>query len=151
MADSDPHIQPGFAGVVGPVITAENLDGKLVRTVAPGFIPLNSSGQPAGPTAAAQDTTGSTKPALLTFLGHQLGLAVDTSTALIVPPGTRYAQIQARAQAVRYRYDGATTPPTASSGLTLAAGAELDTDVDLTAFRAIGVIAGAFLDVAYFS
>lgn len=41
MADSDPHIQPGFDGVVGPIITAESLDGKQVRVVVPGFATLD--------------------------------------------------------------------------------------------------------------
>lgn len=110
---------------------------------------------PATPiTAAAQDSTGAMKAPVYTFISHQLGVAVDTSTGLTVPAGTRFAIIQARAQAVRYRYDGVTTAPTATSGMTLPAGMELTADVGqagLTPMRFIGAAAGAFLDVAYFS
>lgn len=48
MADADPKIQPGFQGVVGPTIVAEDLNGKQVRTVVPGFVPLSANGQVAG-------------------------------------------------------------------------------------------------------
>lgn len=104
--------------------------------------------------AAAQDSTGAMKAPVYTFLGHQLGVAVDTSTGLTVPAGTRYAIIQARAQAVKYRYDGSTTAPTSTVGMSLAAGGELAVDVGqagITAMRFISATAGALLDVAYFS
>lgn len=132
-----------------------NASGSPQGVVIEGATGLN--GEPtalSGPSAAALDATNAQKPPILTFLGHQLDVAVTTSAGLTVPAGTRYAIIQAKGAAVKYRYDGATTPPTATVGMSLANGQELAVDVGQTAINAMRFIQAAptaTLDVAYFS
>lgn len=148
-------LNPDGDYTVGQIVDATDLSGRAVRAVVPAFIATTASGDSpvATPvTAAAQDATGAMKAPTYTFLGHQLGLAVDTSTGLTVPATTRYAIVQARAQAVKYRYDGNTTAPTSTVGMSLAAGGELAVDVvGIANMRFISATAGALLDVAYFS
>jgi hypothetical protein len=150
-----------YDGASGPEIeipATRASDGAAVTERVPGMFLVDANGTPAAfpptpVTAAAQDSTGAMKPADLTFLGHQLDVAITTSNGLTVPNGTRYAVIQAKgAAAVKYRYDGVTTAPTASVGMTLPANSELAVDITALAnMRFIQAAASAVLDVAYFS
>jgi len=114
---------------------------------------VDPTGLYAGASASARDANGVTKAPTYTFLSHQLNVAIDSSTPLpTIPIGAKYAQIQAAVQNARYRYDGATTPPTASSGMRLLANSELACDVaDLSTMRFISETPGALLNIAYFS
>lgn len=87
-------------------------------------------------------------------LGYQQIASLATSTGLTLPTNNTnfgnptYAIIQAEAQAVRWRDDG--TAPTASVGMTIAAGGELRYDGNLNAIRFIEVTASAKLNVSYY-
>ncbi len=110
-----------------------------------------------GEIGIADDEILSVKAASYTPLGHQqiLSAALVSSSALTVPTGATTAIVQNNGTtAVRFRYDGATTPPTASIGQRLTAGAVLTLDVGnvgLTSTRFIYEASGAILDIAYFS
>lgn len=122
------------------------------------IVQVDSSGNPlAAASSTALDSTNVVKAPTYTYKGAQLALACDTAVGLTVPSGTRYAQIQAAVQNVRYRYgadDGTITPtnPTASSGMRLLSGSELVCDVaTISNMRFIAETAGALLNVSYFS
>lgn len=86
-------------------------------------------------------------------LGYQQIEVLTSSVGLTLPTtgGVQpvYAIIQAEAQAVRWRDDGAA--PTASIGMTIPAGSELRYDGDLTKIRFIEVTATAKLNVSYYA
>jgi hypothetical protein len=141
-------------------LTAYRQAGKTeIQSVDPDHplpVTLPSSATPATPVSAvAQDSTGAMKAPIYTYISSQLDLTITTSTALTVPAGTRFAIIQAKGTAsVKYRYDGATTAPTASVGITLPAGSELLIDIGqagIAAMRFIQSAATTVLDVSYFS
>lgn len=132
------------------------------QSIAQPVFNVDTNGNPVTPpsappvplTSAAQDSTGAGKAPVYTFLTQQRDVAVVTSTQLTVPATARYAIVQAKGAAVKYAYDGATTPPTATAGMTLANGGELALDiakVGMDAMRFIQAAATATLDVAYFS
>jgi len=77
------------------------------------------------------------------------------STALTVPSGATVAVIQNNGtQPVRWRDDGASTAPTASTGQRLPAGETLTLDTGnagLTAARFIREADGATLDIQYYA
>lgn len=78
-----------------------------------------------------------------------------TSTALTVPNGATVAIVQNNGnQPVRWRPDGSTTAPTASTGQRIAAGDRLTLDIGaagLASSRFIQEASGAVLDVTYYS
>ena len=89
-------------------------------------------------------------------LGYQQIAAASTVTSvgLTVPVGANgvrpsFAIIQAEAQAARWRDDG--VDPTATVGMTIAAGGELRYDGDLSVIRFINVAAGTILNISYYS
>lgn len=85
-------------------------------------------------------------------LGFQQITNVSSSVGLTLPstaPQTpTYAVIQAEAQPVRWRDDG--SAPTATVGMTIAAGAELRYDGNLNAIRFIETAASAKLNISYY-
>lgn len=105
----------------------------------------------------ADDEILSVKAASYTPLGHQqiLSATLASSTALTVPSGATTAVVQNNGTAAaRFRYDGATTAPTATVGQRLSGGAVLTLDIGnagLTETRFIYEASGAILDIAYFS
>ena len=87
-------------------------------------------------------------------MGYQQITSLAAAASLTVPtagPGpapARMAMIQAEAQIVRWRDDGVN--PTASVGMTIAAGDTLIYTGDLAAIRFIEAAASAKLNVTYF-
>jgi len=81
-------------------------------------------------------------------LGFQQITVLTASVGLTVPSTATYAIIQAEAQAVRWRDDGAA--PTAAIGMTIAAGGELRYDGNLSTIRFIEAAATAKLNVSYY-
>lgn len=81
-------------------------------------------------------------------LGYQQIVSLSSATALTPPAGANAALIHAEGADVRWRDDG--TNPTASVGMLLPAGAELDFDGSLSGFWAIEVSAGARLNISYY-
>jgi len=81
--------------------------------------------------------------------GFQQITGLNTVKGLTVPDGARMCRIEAKTQAVSWRDDG--TNPTASIGMTLAAGAGIDYDGELTKIRFIEVTASAVLNVSYYA
>lgn len=82
-------------------------------------------------------------------LGYQQITVLSAAVGLTVPAGARFATIVAEAQAVRWRDDG--TNPTASVGMSLAAGTILEYCGDLSAIKFIEQTASAKLNVAYYA
>ena len=82
-------------------------------------------------------------------VGHQQITDVSSAVGLTVPPGATVALIGVADQAVRWRDDG--TDPTATVGMVIAAGAEIEYSADLTAITIIEVVAGAELNISYFA
>lgn len=83
-------------------------------------------------------------------LGFQQLTAVQLASAqpLTVPNGAILAVIQAATGAVAWRDDG--TAPTASVGMAIAAGAELQYNGDLSAIQLILATAGAIANISYY-
>lgn len=81
-------------------------------------------------------------------LGYQQITSLSSATALTVPAGAAYAIVQAETQAVRWRADG--TSPTASVGMTIPAGGELQLEAALSTIKFIEVTTSAKLNVHYF-
>ncbi len=92
-----------------------------------------------------------------TQLGYQqiLSATLASSTALTVPSGATLATVQNNSTGVcRWRPDGSTTAPTATTGQTIAAGATLTLDDGATGLAAARFIIGSgtvILDICYFS
>ena len=85
----------------------------------------------------------------LEALGYEQITGLSAVKALTVPTGTLLALIICSGQPVRWRDDG--TNPTASVGMPLAVGAELQYDsIDISAARFIETAASATLDVSYY-
>jgi hypothetical protein len=83
-------------------------------------------------------------------LGYQQITSLAAATALTIPAGTAFALITPQTQAVRWRDDG--VDPTATIGYPLAAGSELQYAASsLTRLRFIEQVAGAALNIVYFS
>lgn len=80
--------------------------------------------------------------------GYQRITSLTASTALTVPAGARLALIEAEGVAIRWRDDG--TAPTASVGMTIAAGATLPYAGDLAAIRLIQAASGSVANVSYY-
>lgn len=95
--------------------------------------------------------------AITSVMGYQQITSLSSSTKLTVPArdlnglvGTpRIAIITPETQAVRWRDDN--TAPTDSVGMPLAAGVTLQYDGDLTQIKFIEQIAGAKLNITYYS
>jgi hypothetical protein len=95
--------------------------------------------------------------AITSVMGYQQITSLSSATALTVPQrdlnglvGTpRIAIITPETQAVRWRDDG--VAPTASVGMPLAAGVTLQYDGDLSQIKFIEQVAGAKLNVTYYS
>lgn len=87
-----------------------------------------------------------TQPAL----GYQQLTVSTTAVALTLPAGAQFAQVEAESAGIRWRDDGVN--PTASVGMTLAAGESIWYDAGgLAAFRAIrSGGADAILNVSYY-
>lgn len=102
------------------------------------------------PSAAASDSSGVPKAPVYTALGYRQVTATGTVFTLpTVPAGTRRTIIQAEAQAIRWRDDA--TDPTATVGMTIAAGGELRYDgASAGAFRGIAAVAGAIANISYY-
>jgi hypothetical protein len=83
-------------------------------------------------------------------LGYaQLTSAIASSAAgLTVPPGATMVLLQAEAQAVRFRDDGAA--PSASVGMLIPVGAPLEYTGTLTALQFIAEDSGAILNVSFY-
>lgn len=88
-------------------------------------------------------------------LGYQQISSLTTATALTVPNGATTAIVQNNGnQPVRWRPDGATTPPTTTTGQRIAVGDRFTLDIGaagLASSRFIAEAAGAVLDVTYYS
>jgi len=84
-----------------------------------------------------------------TPVGYQQITSLASAAALTIPAGAKRAIIQAEAQAVRWRDDG--TNPAAGVGMVLAAGASIQYNGDLAAFRVIESAASAKLNVSYYA
>jgi hypothetical protein len=88
-------------------------------------------------------------------LGYQQVTVLSTAVGLTIPSNNAgngdptYVVIQAEAQAVRWRDDGAA--PTASVGMTIPAGGELRYDGNLAAIQFIEAAASAKLNVSYYA
>lgn len=86
----------------------------------------------------------------LTCKGYQQITSLTAATALTVPTGARLAMIVAETQDVRWRDDG--TNPTASVGMPIStADAGYWYTGDLSAIKFIEQVAGAKLNVSYYS
>jgi hypothetical protein len=81
-------------------------------------------------------------------LGFQQITSLSAATALTVPAGATIAVIQTEAQAVRWRDDG--TDPTATVGLPLSVGTQLEYSGNLAALKFIEQASGAKLNVSYY-
>lgn len=84
-------------------------------------------------------------------LGYQQITSLSAASGLTIPTGTdpTYCLIIPESQAVRWRDDGGT--PTASVGMPLDPGTPLQYDGDLNRIKFIEVVAGAKLNVSYYS
>ena len=97
------------------------------------------------------------RPQGYTFQGYQqlTNAALASSSALTVPANATGAIIQNNGtQPGRYRMDGATTPPTASTGMVIPAGEAVVLEYGRTALvasRYIRAADGVTLDIEYFS
>ena len=85
----------------------------------------------------------------LTSLGSSTGLTVPTTTRNGLRTVPTFALIIAETQGVRWRDDQ--TAPTASVGMPLPVGIPLQYDGDLTNIRFIEQVAGAKLNISYYS
>jgi len=117
-------------------------------------LPVSSS---VGGAAVSTSNPFPVKSASYSPLGYQqiLSATLASSTAMTVPSGATTAIVQNNGTtAARFRYDGATTAPTASTGQRLAAGAVITMDIGnagLTSTRFIYEASGPILDITYFS
>lgn len=83
------------------------------------------------------------------LLGYQQIVGIAAATALTIPPGTAFIEVQAETQAVRYRADG--TDPTAAIGMPLAVGVrEIIGIQNLAALKFIEQTASATLNISYY-
>lgn len=82
-------------------------------------------------------------------LGYQQITSLSSSTSLTIPAGAARAVIQCQAQAVRWRDDD--TDPTATVGMRMVPGDILDYDSDLPRIEFIEEVAGAVLNISYYS
>lgn len=82
-------------------------------------------------------------------LGYQQITVLTSAVGLTPPPGTRVALIQSITEGVRWRDDG--TNPTATVGMSLAAGADLLYSGDLVAIKFFEEAASAELNVSYYA
>ena len=121
-----------------------NADGSIVPIVA-----LLGSGAAGGVATSANATP--TVNASLTPKGYQqiAAATLAASTALTPPVGSRIAQINVEAQAVRWRDDG--VAPTATVGMLIPVGTTFEYDGDLTAVRFIAATAGTILNVSFYA
>ena len=81
-------------------------------------------------------------------LGYQQITSLGSATGLTVPTGAKMAVITAESQIVRYRDDG--TNPTASVGMTIAAGSSVTYTGALGAIKFIEATASAKLNISYY-
>lgn len=81
-------------------------------------------------------------------LGYQQITSLSTVKSLTVPAGTSYALVQCETQAVRWRMDG--TDPTATVGMRLNAGEELELYAAFATIEFIEETTSAKLNVQYF-
>jgi hypothetical protein len=107
----------------------------------PGPYP-NDQGNPAGaiPVYSA--------PYHATPLGFQQITSLAASTGLVVPAGATFATIVPAAQAVSWRDDG--VAPTATVGMLLPVGTQLQYSGNLAAIRFIEAAASATLNISYY-
>ena len=82
--------------------------------------------------------------------GYQqvLNATLQSAAGLAPPAKTCYAMIQANGGAVRWRDDG--TNPTATIGMLLPAGGELDCTTNLNAIKFIAASGTPVLDINYY-
>lgn len=136
-------------------VVGVSVGGDAPRAFQPVAIYDAATGTAAGGGTAANPSV--VKDASQTPLGYQqiLSATLASSTAMTVPSGATTAIVQNNGTtAVRFRYDGATTAPTASTGQRLLPDAIVIMDVGnagLTATRFIYESAGPILDITYFS
>lgn len=81
-------------------------------------------------------------------LGYQQMTSLASATAPTVPAGASWAVLVAEAQIVRWRDDG--TDPTASIGMTLAAGVPYEFTGDFDRLKFIEATASAKLNITYY-
>jgi len=82
-------------------------------------------------------------------LGYQQITSTASSVGLTVPTGATFAMIVSEAQSVRWRDDG--IAPTTTVGMPLSVGVDFSYDGDLHRIKFIAVVAGAIINVAYYS
>ena len=82
-------------------------------------------------------------------LGYEQVTGLSAAKTLTVPADTRIALIQPETQNVRWRDDG--TDPTATIGMIITANSLLIYDGNLATMKFIEVVAGAKLNVSYYS
>lgn len=140
-----------------PVATVDPLTGAAVTSAAANADGSQDIGGADGVTRATFANPVPVKAAPYTSLGYQqiANATLASSTALTVPGGATVALVQNNgSQPVRFRPDGATTPPTASTGQRIPAGQTLTFDAGnagLTALRFIREADGVTLDISYYS
>lgn len=139
------QVPVGFADISGGAGTEYAL--KMVAA---------SSSGTAGPAGTSSDPSY-VKPASYSFLGYQqiADATLAASSAMTVPGSATTAIIQNNGTtAVRWRVDGSTTAPTASTGQRIVSGGTLTLDVgnaSLITTRFIREAAGATLDITYYA
>lgn len=82
-------------------------------------------------------------------LGYEQITGLSAAKGLTVAAGATMAKIVCETQAIRWRDDG--TAPTASAGMPLAIGVELDYDGDLQNIQFIEQTASAKVNVSYYN
>ncbi|NPT59089.1 hypothetical protein [Paraburkholderia elongata] len=83
-----------------------------------------------------------------TPLGFQQITTLSTAQSLTVPAGALLAVIQASTQAISWRDDG--IAPTATVGMSIATGNELQYNGNLSAIQLIQVTSGAIANISYY-
>lgn len=82
-------------------------------------------------------------------MGFQQITGLSAVKGLTVPTGARMCRIEAATQAVRWRDDGMV--PSSTVGMTLAAGASIDYDGELTRIQFVEAAASAVLNISYYA
>lgn len=146
----------GVRGFPGSNIYITGSDGIVRGTVIPAMTLVDQTGASAG----AGTTTSPTvvKSAGYTFLGQQQLTAPTAAAAALptIPATATVAMVQNNStQPYRFRYDGATTAPTATNGQRIAVGGVVTMDVGQATLLNVRVIqeaaATGTIDIAYFS
>lgn len=104
----------------------------------------------AGGTASSANATAVVNASLTPKGYQQIAAATLAAATHLTPPvGSRIAQINVEAQAVRWRDDG--VAPSATVGVLVPVGATFEYDGDLTAIQFIAAAAGTILNVSYYA